>query len=232
MPSLFITGTDTAVGKSIVTAGLSAFLRKQGIDCGVMKPVESGCVKGSQKSDAYYLKSISGVSDSLDEINCYTFKAPLAPGVAAKKEKRLISFSKIAQAYQRLVAKHESVLVEGAGGLLVPLSEKKSIVDLISYLNLPVLLVGRLGLGTLNHSLLSLEYLKARKIKIAGIVLNTNSLQQDESAKSNLKILTRWTQVLVWGKINYLNDTQNRASLISAVSRGIGKQALCFFKNQ
>lgn len=229
MPSLFITGTDTAVGKSLVTAGLAAFLRKQGIDCGVMKPVESGCIPGSPQSDAYYLKSISGVHDALDEINCYTFKAALAPGIAARQERRNISFSKIAKAYQSLRAKHESMLVEGAGGLMVPLVGKKNIADLIAYLKLPVLLVGRLGLGTLNHTLLSLEYLQKRKIRVAGIVLNSHTAKLDESAKSNLKILSEWTRVPIWGKVDYLENTQDKKSLIQAIRKGIGKPALDFF---
>ena len=229
MPSLFITGTDTAVGKSLVTAGLAAFLRQQGIDCGVMKPIESGCTQGSPQSDAYYLKAISEVSDTLDEINCYTFKAALAPGIAARQERSSISFAKIAKAYQKLQTKHESILVEGAGGLMVPLADKKNIADLIVYLKLPILLVGRLGLGTLNHTLLSLEYLKLKKIRVAGIVLNSHTEKLDESAKSNLKVLAEWTQVPIWGKVNYLTMTQDKKKLISAIHRGIGKPALHFF---
>src|SRR5262249_26089394 len=146
MSGLFITGTDTAVGKTLITAGIAAYLRARGLDVGVMKPVESGCLSGAPSSDSVYLKKISQSTDDLDLINTYAFEPPLAPGVAAALEGVEISFDRILESFRRLELLHSMVLVEGAGGLLVPLSAKKTIADLIEFLGLPVLLVARLGL--------------------------------------------------------------------------------------
>lgn len=226
MPGLFIAGTDTGVGKTIVTAGIAGFLQKQDIDCGVMKPVESGTVFGAQESDAYFLKKVSGVSDDLNLINLYTFKDPLAPGLAAEQEGVSIEFERISQAYQRLSQTHRHILVEGAGGLFVPLTSKQTIVDLIAYLQLPVLLVGRLGLGTLNHTLLSLEYLKQRKIPIAGVVFNNTSADSDLSTQTNPQVLQQWTEVPFWGVVGNIGDPKSKEEVIAAVGKVIGKRVM------
>ena len=229
MAGLFIAGTDTGVGKTVVTAGIAAYLRNKGLDCGVMKPVESGCLSGAAGSDSDYLKRISGCSDDVDLINTYAFQAPLAPGVAAKEEGVEIQFEAIAEGYRRLELLHPWVLVEGAGGLLVPLSEQQSLVDLIAFLGLPVLLVARLGLGTLNHTLLSLHYLASRNIPVVGVVLNTLHHKVDFSARFNRHTLSQWTEVPVWGILDSIRRLKHRPSVISAVTSGIGEAVDQYF---
>lgn len=229
MSGLFIAGTDTSVGKTLVTAGLAGFLRQQNIDCGVMKPVESGVVEGSKESDSYFLKEVSGVADDLDLINVYAFADPLAPGVAAEKEGVTIDFENIAQAFGRLSLLHRHVLVEGAGGLLVPLAADKTVVDLIKSLQLPVLLVGRLGLGTLNHTLLSLEYLQQQQVPVAGVVLSATEAAGDLSTHTNPQILEQWTDVPLWGVIKHLPQAKNKEQVIAAVGEAIGSKSRKYF---
>lgn len=230
MPGLFIAGTDTAVGKTVVTAGIAGYLRDRGVDCGVMKPVESGCLSGSKDSDTVYLKRISQTGDDLDLINNYAFEAPLAPGVAALQQGVEISFDKITESYKRLELLHSVVLVEGAGGLLVPLNSEQTIADLILHLRLPVLLVGRLGLGTINHTLLSLEYLEKRGISVAGVVLNSQNSRGDLSERYNPKTLAQWTNVPIWGVVDHIRRSKNRQDVIRGIEVGIGTWVDDFFK--
>ena len=223
MAGLFIAGTDTGVGKTVVAGGIAGYLRKRRVDCGVMKPVESGCLSGSKDSDSYYLKKISDSPDDLDLINTYAFEPPLAPGVAAHQEGVEISFERIAENYQRLTLLHPQVLVEGAGGLLVPLGKDKSIVDLIDFLGLPVLLVARLGLGTVNHTLLSLAYLKAKGVQVVGIVLNSENRKPELSARYNRATLEGWTDVPIWGIVDPIARVKNREDVIATIESGLGQ---------
>ncbi len=223
MAGLFIAGTDTGVGKTVVTAGMAAYLRQKGMDCGVMKPVESGCLSGAKGSDTYYLKRMSGCTDDLDLINAYAFEAPLAPGVAAQQEGITIEFERIAEGLRHLELLHPWVLVEGAGGLLVPLSQDQSMVDLIAFLGLPVLLVARLGLGTLNHTLLSLAYLESRQIPVVGVVLNALTQKTDLSARFNRHTLSQWTEVPVWGSVDPIRRLKDRKTLIATIASGLGE---------
>lgn len=230
MPGLFIAGTDTSVGKTVVTAGLAAYLRTRGVDCGVMKPVESGCLSGSKASDTNFLKRMAQIPDDVDMINCYAFEAPLAPGVAAEQEGVAIDFEKIREGLQRLELIHSVVLVEGAGGLLVPLGKGRSIADLIAYLEFPVLLVGRSGLGTINHTLLSLEYLRQRGIPVVGVVLNTVRRHGDPSRQFNRNTLAQWTDVPVWGMVDFISRWKNRGEIIRVIEASLGPSVEGYFK--
>lgn len=223
--TLFITGTDTNVGKTVVAGALAAFLRSKGKSVGVMKPLESGCLSGVRpkgkgslmtKSDSLYLKEMAESKDDLDLINTYAFISPLAPGVAAALEGVEISLDKIIENFIKLSLIHEIVIVEGAGGLLVPVTPSKLVVDLIKMLKAQVLVVGRAGLGTINHTLLTLSYLEKENIEVAGVVLNHLSAEEDLSAQYNLKTLQQWTNIPLWGEFTYLKKVNDRAELISA----------------
>jgi len=136
----FITGTDTGVGKTFVTAGIAAVLKEKGIDVGVMKPVETGCNEKSGKlepQDAISLKNAAGVNDDIDLINPYRFKAALAPSIASKLEGKVVDLNRIKECYEVLLSKHQLMLVEGAGGVLVPLNEGETVADLVSSSNCP-----------------------------------------------------------------------------------------------
>jgi len=232
MAGLFVTGTDTNVGKSLVTAGIAAYLREHGVDAGVMKPVESGCLSGSPSSDSAYLKKISQSSDDLDLINTYAFEAPLAPGVAAAMEGIEISFDRILESYHRLELLHSTVLVEGAGGLQVPLGPRRNVADLIAALGIPVLLVARMSLGTLNHTLLSLDYLERREIPVVGVVFNCTEEKLDLSAKHNLQTFAEWSDVPIWGMVGHVAKTRDRREILGKIRVGIGAALEHYFKFQ
>lgn len=172
---IFITGTDTGVGKTCVGIGIASTLRRLGINVGVMKPAETGCRRGGRElipADAVALMKAVGSRDPLDLVTPYRFVRPLAPSVAAQFEGKKIEKRKILAAYQKLSKRHEFMLVEGAGGIMVPLSDDYLFLDLARDLKLPVLIVARPSLGTINHTLLTVLALRAAKIPIAGIVIN------------------------------------------------------------
>lgn len=172
---IFIAGTDTGVGKTYIAAGIAGELRSRGIDVGVMKPAETGCRTRSGRLvpvDAARLMQSAGVRDSLALVNPYRFRKPLAPSVAAAMEGRSIRIEGIVKAYQTLAARHDCMIVEGAGGVMVPLRDGYLFLDLMKRLGLPVVIVARPGLGTINHTLLTIEALSKKRVPVSGIVIN------------------------------------------------------------
>jgi len=198
---LFITGTDTGVGKTIVAASLVASLRHSGFDIGVMKPIETGF--SLRSSDAVFLKKIAAVKDSLDSICPYRLKHPLSPFTAAKMENVSIGFERIARAYGELLQNHQALLVEGAGGLLVPITREKMMADLALYLKLPVLIVSRTGLGTINHTLLSVEAARKRGVEVAGVIFNHLGPRRGLAEKTNPSVIRHFLDVPILGEIPY-----------------------------
>jgi dethiobiotin synthetase len=172
---LFVTGTDTGVGKTYVSAGIAIALKRRGVDVGVMKPAETGCrIRAGRlmPKDALVLMKSAHVKDPLSLVNPYRLRKPLAPSVAAAREGKKIDPDKILKAFNALRERHEFMIVEGAGGIMVPLYGQYTYLDLACTMGLPVLIVARPGLGTINHTLLSIAALKGRNIAIAGIVIN------------------------------------------------------------
>ena len=206
---LFITGTDTGVGKTLVGAGLAASLRNSGMDIGVMKPIETGF--SLRSSDAFFLRRMAGVNDPLESIAPYRLKHPLSPFAAAQIEKVSIRFEKIMQAYRTLLKKHQALFVEGAGGLLVPISREKMIADLALYLKLPVLIISRTGLGTLNHTLLSVEVARQRGIEVAGVIFNHLGPRRGLAEKTNPSVIRRFLAVPILGEIPYAPFLKERS---------------------
>lgn len=198
---LFITGTDTGVGKTVVTAGLVASLRDSGMDIGVMKPIETGF--SLRSSDAVFLQEIAGVEDSLDSICPYRFKHPLSPFTAAKIENLSIRFERIGHVYEELQQSHQALLVEGAGGLLVPITRQEMMADLALYLKLPILIISRTGLGTINHTLLSVEVARWRGIEVAGVVFNHSSPRRGLAERTNPSVIRHFLNVPILGEIPY-----------------------------
>ncbi|NOZ22980.1 MAG: dethiobiotin synthase [Planctomycetes bacterium] len=166
---LFVTGTDTEVGKTVVAAGIARVLKRRGVDVGVMKPVASG---GEPSEDAVALAKAAGSDDPMEEINPICPPEPLAPTVTARRCGRPIDLQKVWDAFRSLAGRHEFLIVEGVGGLLVPLAEGITVADLAKGMALPVVIVGRTGLGTINHTLLTVEAARSRSLRIAGVVLN------------------------------------------------------------
>jgi len=200
---LFITGTDTEIGKTAVTAGIAACLKKQGQNVGVMKPVAAG-----SRSDAEYLREAAGVSDLLDDINPVFLQEPLSPNVAALREARSVELDPIYQAFTRLANAHTYLLVEGVGGLLVPIRDDFSAADLARELNLPVLIVARAALGTINHTLLTIEAAVARSLNVRGVVYNTLLPgPPDTAAQTSPDVVTRLTGIPSLGTLPFDPET-------------------------
>ena len=175
MAGVFITGTDTGVGKTLVTVALGLALREAGIDVGVMKPVETGApLTGGRRvgDDAALLHRLLAPEDSIEDVNPFALALPAAPAVAARQAGVTIDLARIREAYARLCGRHEIVLVEGAGGLLVPLDAKTTMADLALALGCPLIVVARKRLGTINHTLLTLREAGRLGCRVLGVVLN------------------------------------------------------------
>jgi len=196
----FVTGTDTGVGKTLVACALVRGLRARGLDVGGMKPIETG-VGEAGPQDALALRAAAGDRDPLDDVCPQRFALAAAPSVAAAAEARRVELWAIRRAHQRLEARHGCVVVEGAGGLLVPIAEGFSMADLARELELPLLVVARAALGTINHTLLTLEASVARGLSVAGVVIchSTGVLAPADAA--NLAGLRRALGVALVGEI-------------------------------
>jgi dethiobiotin synthetase len=207
---ILITGTDTGVGKTFVATGLLKALRELGHNVCPMKPLETGCSfkKGELvPEDALKLIKAAQVNEPLDLINPYRFRQPLAPAVAAEVEGRIISRNRIISSYRKLSKRHDLIIVEGAGGIMVPVHRKYFIIDLVKDLNLPILVVARPGLGTLNHTLLTLAAAKNRGIEVACVIINYSSkIKNDASVQTSPKVIERSGGVPVLGIVPYLAD--------------------------
>ena len=168
---IFVVGTDTGVGKTTVSAALLARAGHHGLRVAGFKPAESGCVTDMAgrlvPADAVLLREAAGGWQSLEQVCPYRFADPVAPGVAADTEGVTLDFSVIAGG---LGVTADFALWEGAGGLMVPLGAGRWLPDLIGMLGLPTLVVARSGLGTINHTILTVEALRRRSLDVVGIV--------------------------------------------------------------
>jgi dethiobiotin synthetase len=191
----FVTATDTGVGKTAVTGALAVALRERGIDVGVAKPVQSGALADDPTGDAMQLLAAAGVTDSPAEICPYAFPAPLAPLVAARLEAVRVQPDVILSGLETLASRHGLLLVEGAGGLLVPVGEGWTIADLAAWIGLPLVVVARPGLGTVNHTLLTIASARERGLDIACVILNGIDESTDESWQTNPELISSFGEV-------------------------------------
>ncbi|MFN0063634.1 MAG: dethiobiotin synthase [Myxococcaceae bacterium] len=197
----FVAGTDTGVGKTGAACALLSLMNDADERPFAFKPYESGCADERRPSDGLALQRAAGGHDALATVSLYRFQAALAPGVAAAQEGRRTSFARVVRHFRRFDGR--SGVVEGAGGLCVPLDNKNEVIDLASALRLPVLLVARAGLGTLNHVALSLSQLRARRIPVAAVLLVQSQRGRDASVVSNPKWIVRRNAVRVLGPVPF-----------------------------
>jgi dethiobiotin synthetase len=204
---IFITGTDTGVGKTYVAAGLIRTLKAGGLNVCPMKPAETGCRmrKGELvPSDTRTLMRASGVKEPVDAINPYRMRHPLAPAVAARLEGVTISRRIITEAYRKLSSRYDLVVVEGAGGVMVPVYKRYRYLDMMGDLNLPVLVVARPGLGTINHTLLTVHALRQSGLAVLGVVLNESVKgRKGPAERSNPEVIAGLGRVAVLGTVSY-----------------------------
>jgi dethiobiotin synthetase len=212
---VFITGTDTGVGKTLVAATVAMALKKQGHEVGVMKPIETGVVPSTvARSDAARLRAIVESEDAMGAVCPFQLEWPVAPLAAAQAERRVIDPKVIQQVYRLLCQHHAYMIVEGIGGVHVPIARSTEVVDLITRLRIPVVIVGRAGLGGINHALLTIEALRRRKIRIVALVLNRTAPGRSKLARiqerTTLEILRRQAGVPVLGPLPYESDLSRR----------------------
>ncbi|HME68410.1 MAG TPA: dethiobiotin synthase [Myxococcota bacterium] len=200
MPGFFVTGTDTGVGKTVVACALARGLRRRGLDVGVMKPVETG-VGTDGPLDAKALQAAAGCRDALGEICPVALPLAAAPAVAAVEAGLRIEPSWLCDKFKALAARHTWMIVEGAGGLLVPLSTAADMADLAAELGLPLVVVTRGRLGTINHTRLTLEAAMARGLPVAGVVVCHADGTLCAADAANLAALRAWLGDRLAGEI-------------------------------
>jgi len=209
----FITGTDTNVGKTIVTACLLTINHKRGIDTGVMKPIETGVnqtCSSEANSDAKFLLTVSKNQDLLEQVCPVRLKPTAAPLQAARLTGQSLDINFILENFNKLQAKHDQILVEGIGGLLVPLTSNYSVSDLIKDMNLPLIIVSRFSLGTINHTLLTVKAAQETGVQIAGIILNHSEdrpLSKIELGQNSL--IQELSNVPILGECPYLGSVSS-----------------------
>jgi dethiobiotin synthetase len=202
-----ISGTDTGVGKTTIACGLAAAFKARGLRVGVMKPAETGCDwrDGELAAlDASALRSASDSSEPLESICPYRYAAPLAPAAAADYEGRAApDFHQIRRAYERLAATATVMLVEGAGGIAVPITWGENYADLALALELEVIFVVANRLGCINSTILSMDYAMRRGLAIKGYILNEVAAERSLATLTNARSLERLTSVPCLGEIGY-----------------------------
>ena len=225
MKSLFITGTDTDVGKTYITAGLAITLRKMSIDVGVMKPFAAGVAqkKGFKSEDVEILSNAAQINDSESLVNPQFFPISASPYTAWKKLKIKPKIPLILSSFKKLSKKHDMMLVEGMGGTLTPILKNYYITNLIKDMKIPAVIVTRSKVGTVNHTLMTVMMCQKYKIPIKGIIINNfdkgypiNQLKKDLESLTGIKVL---------GSIPFIKDMSDK-SLYRIFKKNIDMKSL------
>lgn len=204
--AIFITGTDTGVGKTFFACRLAALLRDLGYRVGVMKPAETGCAEQEGKifpPDAILLKEASGSKFPLDKICPYPLREPLAPSIAAQRQGISINVDRLMDIYDEISSSHDVTLVEGAGGLMVPLLPSYTYADFARVLRLPAIVVAANRLGMINHLLLTLEHARCKGVSVLGYVLNRLESEASLATETNREALSTLSAVRFAGELPY-----------------------------
>jgi dethiobiotin synthetase len=209
LKSLFITGTDTDVGKTYITAGLAVALRKMDVDVGVMKPFAAGSAqkKGYKSEDIEILSRAAQVNDPENLVNPQFFSIPASPYTACKKLKTKPKVSTILSSFKKLSKLHDMLLVEGMGGIMTPILKNYYITNLIKEMKIPTVIVTRSKIGTVNHTLMTVKMCEKYKIPIKGIIIN--NFNKGYPIKDLTRDLENLTGVHVLGSIPFIKDMSN-----------------------
>lgn len=212
--AVFVTGTDTGVGKTVVCAGLAAAWARRGAGVGVMKPFATGAVRRGGRwlsEDAELLVRAAGTDDAPELVTPALFRAPLAPSEAARLEGRRVQLGQVTRAFRRLARRHRRLIVEGVGGILVPLRPRLPVARWAARLGLPVLIVTRPTLGTLNHTALTVLAARAYGLRVLGLVINYHApFRKGLAERLNPRALEEETGRPVLATIPYLGRAARR----------------------
>jgi dethiobiotin synthetase len=214
--SYFITGTDTGVGKTLVSCALLHAFAAQGKRVVGFKPVAAGCDENDRSEDAENLRAASNVMATYGQINPYCFVPPVAPHIAARRSGVRIDLNRILTSFRELASQADVVIVEGAGGFLIPLNEKQDGADLARELALPVILVVGMRLGCLNHALLTQRVIDECGLICAGWIANTLDGEMP-ALNENIETLQQRIAAPLLGVIPYQNrvDAKSVAGILN-----------------
>jgi len=220
LKSIFITGTDTDVGKTYITAGIAVTLRKMGIDIGVMKPFAAGIAQknGFKSEDIEILSKAAQVNDPEKLVNPQFFPISASPYTAWKKLKIKPKIPTILQSFRKLSNLHEMLLVEGMGGVMTPILNNYYVTNLIKEMKIPAIIIARSKVGTVNHTIMTVKSCEKFKIPIKGIIIN--NFDKGYSIKQLKNDLEDLTEVPVLGSIPFLKDLSD-ASLYRIFKKNI-----------
>ena len=217
---LFIAGTNTDVGKTLVMAGILRHLRKQGLDVVPMKPVQTGGVPGANgltAPDLDFHLAASGLSITPEEralMSPYVYEPACSPHLAGRMAERYVNLDHCQSCGEQLASAHQGVLIEGAGGLMTPLNEEETQLGLIIQFGAPVLLVAHIGLGTISHCLLTIETLREAEVPIAGVIFSATAQGDGEDfiGRDNPDAVAQFGAVEVLGNVPWLGDLSEEAA--------------------
>ena len=210
---IFITGTDTGVGKTVFSAALARLLKNRGVNVGVMKPVTSGCTEQHGRlvsDDAELLAFGAGIAVTAD-VAPYLLREPAAPSVAADIDQIRIEFSRIMAAYHRLCDEYEYIIVEGAGGLMVPLTGGLMVADLAKLISLPLLVVARPDLGTVNHTVLTCFVARELGLEVKGTIINNFPTSPDRAVASAPHLIDSLSGVPLLSRLPAFPDLDDKS---------------------
>lgn len=206
---IFITGTDTGVGKTIISAGLSLVLKSRGIRVGVMKPVATGCSGENGKlisTDAVYLFE-AAENEYAPLTSPVRFRNPVAPSIASIYEQKEVNLNTIRRAYSELQKHYDYIIVEGIGGILVPIKKNYLVANMIREMGLPLVIVSHISLGAINHTLLTVDAALMRGFLIKGIIFNRSPLVNYSLAEmTNPRVIHELTGLPVLGMLPEMED--------------------------
>jgi len=206
--TIFISATDTGVGKTTVIKALVTLLKDKGLDVGVMKPVQCG------GEDAKSLKEFLQLTDPMEDINPYSAKQAISPHLAFRHDKIQVHREKILATFQRLRRRHDVLIVEGAGGLMVPIREDYQVIDLIKDMEAELIIVSRPGLGTINHTLLTVEKARSAGITVGGVIFNEAvKAERGVPERTNPGAVSRLGKVTVLGTVPFFPELSQDAIL-------------------
>jgi dethiobiotin synthetase len=224
--AIFITGTDTGVGKTFFTCALAALLRSYDYRVGVVKPAETGCVERDGQlfpDDAWRLKEASGCAEPIERICPYRLPEPLAPSIAAERASVRIDIDHLLSVCREISDKHDITLIEGAGGLMVPLVGSFTYADFARVAKLPIIVVAANRLGAINHLLLTLEHARSTGLLVCGYLLNQVTAEASLATVTNREALAGLTGVPCLGEMPFASDFAARQDILQELDlRPIG----------
>lgn len=228
MKAYFITGTDTGVGKTVITAGLAGAIRKLGVNVGVMKPIATGIPQkiGFKSLDVAIIADASATTDSEDLINPVFLPIPTSPYDATKLLSVPIDMTLILAKFTKLLSVHDVLLVEGIGGIMTPITRNFFVVDMIKAMGIETIIVTRATLGTLNHTMITYKICKDYDIKVKGLIINNFDEKGTPAEKNSPVTLHEISGLDILGVVPFIKDYAKIDTMIEMVGKKVDVESL------